>query len=162
MTVRHERRRNSSLRTQTMMRLGAVVGVAMAAVGCGPSREMQCQQLGSANQEAQERIQSLYQETIGQPMDVPEFEEKLSQIRAESAQAIATVELSDQTLLQLRDRLAQAYQHGSDVSAKLATQLPDDGRLDPQMEEEVMQLRLNADHDIPPTIHEINLYCLGG
>lgn len=147
---------------QAVVGFGLAFGLAIATAACGPSRNVQCQQLGSANQAAQDRIMEHYQNSLGQSMDVPEFEEKLSQIRAESAQAIATVDLSDQTLGQLRDRLAQAYQHGSDVSAKLATQLPTDGRLDPQMEEEVIQIRLNADHDIPPTIHEINLYCLGG
>jgi len=169
MTARHlfrhlyrERKGERGAIAQTAAHLGLAAGVAIALSGCGPSRAVQCDRLGSANNEARERIQSLYQKTIGQSMDKPKFQEDLSQIRAESAQAIATVELSDRTLQQLRDRLAAAYQHGSQVSAQLAAQLPQEGRLEPEMEERVMQLRLDADQNIPPAIHDIDMYCLGG
>ncbi|MGJ3248978.1 MAG: hypothetical protein ACFE0I_23265 [Elainellaceae cyanobacterium] len=141
--------------------ISLLVLIAIATASCSrPSRTAQCEQIEEANNTAQASSMNVYNSAIGQTMDVPEFEQKLAQVRATAAQDIAALEISDQKLSKLRDRLANAYQQASDISGQLVTILPSDGRLAPSLENRVQQLRLEAEEDIPPTLHELTLYCI--
>lgn len=141
--------------------ISVLVLLAIATASCGrPSRTAQCEQIEEANNAAQASSMNVYNSAIGQTMDVPEFEQKLAQVRAIAAQDIAALDISDQKLSELRDRLANAYQQASDISGQLVTILPRDGRLSPSLENQVQELRLEAEEDIPPTLHELTLYCI--
>ena len=136
--------------------------IALMAMGCGESRKVQGQSIGKVTQQFQEDVRAIHQQRIGQPAYARTFEQALADVMASSAETMAAVEVQDKTLLVLQERLAKSYRNSSDLYQQAAKLLPEDGNPSEAVIQQVDALHHQVDTGLPETIHDLNIYCIGG
>lgn len=140
-----------------------LVGVVLlVSSGCGPGKRVQCRELGTATNQVMNQVMTAHERQIGKNAYDPEFEITLATAWESGVGVVNAVELSDRELQRMRDQLAIAYQQAADVHRQVSTLIPEDGRLSPDVEQQVDALQLQAEAGIPPVISELNLYCISG
>jgi hypothetical protein len=136
--------------------------MAATSVACGPGKRAQCQDIGNATNQVMNEVMDVHQNQIGHSAYDPAFETSLAAAWESGVGMMNGLDLPDKELRDMRDRLAIAYQQAADTHRQVATLIPEDGRLDPALEQQVDALQSEAEAGIPPVISELNLYCIGG
>ena len=136
--------------------------VALFAIGCSESRQSQCQKIGIVTRQVQDDVMAVHQSRIGQPAYAPKFDEHLATVMAESAETMEAVEVKDKRLQTLQTRLVKSYQYSSDLYQQAAQLLPANGVPTDAVIEQVDAIHRRVDQDLPETIHDLNVYCIGG
>ncbi|MEM8637468.1 MAG: hypothetical protein AAGG51_01425 [Cyanobacteria bacterium P01_G01_bin.54] len=131
-------------------------------IGCGPSRQAQCQLLGEAQNQVRNTINAQYQQRIGQLAYSQTHELQMVQVMQQAAETTQAVQLKDANLQDLQTRLVQSYQNSSQLHQQAANLIPATGSPNEAVIQQVDALHQQVDAGIPEAVQEFNIYCIGG